>query len=270
MLLRSCTTPITLTNLPAFGPLRCPSAVAYRGSAARRISLATALMTLALTAATALWQAPAQAARPMVTDDAGIADRGTCELETWIERPRDSTEFWFLPACGVTDNLEVTLGGTWLREDGSNEFGEVELSAKYILHDAGPDAWAYGVVAGVIHDSLAERTKEGFFAYIPASRSFGDEAVTLHANLGWVRESDTRTDRATWAVAAEVPVTDDTRWFVEAFSEDSGRPFFHTGVAHWLIPDRVQVDFTYGDRMQGGTEDRFFSVGLVLVSNAFF
>ena len=48
---------------------------------------------------------------------------------------------------------------------------------------------------------------------------------------------------------------------------NAGRPLFHAGLAHWLVPDRVQVDFTCGNRMQSGTDDRFFSAGLVLVSN---
>ena len=40
------------------------------------------------------------------------------------------------------------------------------------------------------------------------------------------------------------------------------------GVRYWVIPNRVQVDTTYGNRFGGGGE-RWISVGLRLLSPAF-
>ncbi len=43
----------------------------------------------------------AHAARPFVTDDARIVDKGGCQVETFLKRQSryDESEFWFLPAC---------------------------------------------------------------------------------------------------------------------------------------------------------------------------
>jgi hypothetical protein len=40
----------------------------------------------------------AHAARPMITDDARVVDEKACQLESWVRRNRDTTEY-SLPAC---------------------------------------------------------------------------------------------------------------------------------------------------------------------------
>jgi hypothetical protein len=43
----------------------------------------------------------AHAARPFVTDDARVVDRGGCQIETFYKEQRkySGSEFWFMPAC---------------------------------------------------------------------------------------------------------------------------------------------------------------------------
>src|SRR6188474_1899357 len=68
----------------------------------------------------ALMAPAAHAARPMVTDDARLIDPGACQVETWRRSLRDGYEFWALPSCNATGNLELTLGRADLPEaDGS-------------------------------------------------------------------------------------------------------------------------------------------------------
>ncbi len=52
----------------------------------------------------------AEAARPMLTDDARIVDPKSCQLESWVRDSKHVTEYWALPACNVGENLEVTIG----------------------------------------------------------------------------------------------------------------------------------------------------------------
>ena len=54
----------------------------------------------------------AEAARPMLTDDARIVDPKSCQLESWVRDSKHVTEYWALPACNVGENLEVTIGGS--------------------------------------------------------------------------------------------------------------------------------------------------------------
>jgi len=51
----------------------------------------------------------ARAARPMITDDARIVDAGSCQVETWVTRNRNDTEYWALPGCNFTGNLEISI-----------------------------------------------------------------------------------------------------------------------------------------------------------------
>jgi hypothetical protein len=51
----------------------------------------------------------AEAARPMLTDDARIVDPKSCQLESWVRDSKHVTEYWALPACNVGENLEAQL-----------------------------------------------------------------------------------------------------------------------------------------------------------------
>lgn len=43
----------------------------------------------------------AHAGRPLMTDDAGVANRGTCQVETWAERQGPALRWVTAPACGL-------------------------------------------------------------------------------------------------------------------------------------------------------------------------
>ena len=56
---------------------------------------------------------------PMVVDDASIVDPGTCQLETWLAFESHRREAWFLPACNVGGNLELTFGARDAHQTGA-------------------------------------------------------------------------------------------------------------------------------------------------------
>ena len=76
-------------------------------------------MKTCIVAATALCvPALAVAGRPFVIDDARLTDAGSCQLEVWGESHTDSKEWWAVPACNPTGNLELTLGAGRARSPG--------------------------------------------------------------------------------------------------------------------------------------------------------
>jgi hypothetical protein len=73
----------------------------------------------------------------------------------------------------------------------------------------------------------------------------------------------------TWGVGSEMALTERTGFTSEIYRQDIGKPYFQFGIRHQLVPNRLQINATYGDRLSGvGNVDRFFSVGIVLMVDA--
>lgn len=79
----------------------------------------------------------AHAARPFVTDDARIVDRGGCQIESYYKEQRtyQGSEFWFLPACNPF-GVELTVGGNRIEGDDS-----AILQAKFLLRALEANGW---------------------------------------------------------------------------------------------------------------------------------
>ena len=211
----------------------------------------------------------AQAARPMITDDARLVDPKACQIESWARRNQDGTnEFWAQPACNPTGNLELTVGGAITRESGGASRTSAQvLQGKTLFKKLEPNGWGLGVAVGTVRDPHAPGSRS-WYSYVPASFSFADDRFVLHTNLGWQREQDTRRNHVTWGLGSETQLSERAYLVAETFGAGDGKPHYQVGVRYWVIPDRVQVDTTYGNRMGGGG-DRWFSVGLRLLSPAF-
>lgn len=227
---------------------------------AAHLPLRAVLLSAVLLAANA-----AHAARPMITDDARIVDAKACQLESWVRKNPDSTETWALPACNFTGNLELTLGGATTREAGSPQTTEVVMQGKTLFKAMDSNGWGIGLAAGTVRHPLTD-TRD-WYVYVPTSFSFRNDAVVVHTNLGWLREGETRRDRLTWGLGTEAGLAERTWLIAETFGQGQERPFYQIGLRHWLVPDRVQIDTTFGDRTNGG--EQWFSIGLRLLSMPF-
>ena len=212
----------------------------------------------------------AHAARPMNTDDARLVDAKACQVESWAKHPQGRTEFWVQPACNPTGNLELTLGTSYTHQDGQTQHSGQVLQGKTLFKPLEPNGWGMGLALGMARDP--RRNAGGghdTYAYVPSSFSFKDDAFVVHTNIGWLREQDTRRQRATWGVGTETQLLARTWLIAETYGQSGGdKPLFQVGLRHWLVPDRVQVDATYGNRMGDGSQ-RWISVGLRLLSPAF-
>jgi len=210
-----------------------------------------------------------EAARPMVTDDARIVDGKSCQLESWIKRNRDSSEYWALPACNFSGNLELTLGGAFTRGDDISQTSDVVLQGKTLFRPLQSNGWGSGLVFGA--DRHPAERASGFDAYVysPNSFSFADDRFVLHVDAGWLRSQVSHEGRATWGVGSETQLTERTWFIAETFSQTESKPSYQLGLRHWLVQDRLQIDTTYGDRFGGRGAAQWFSVGLRLLSPPF-
>lgn len=215
-----------------------------------------------------------RAARPMITDDARIVDVHACQVESWVRAlPGKATEGWALPACNPTGNLELTYGGarTWEQGSGSRFTDEV-FQAKTILRPVTDDAWGVALTLGA--DRHAARAKaNGWpgdpYVNVPFSYPMRADTWIAHLNVGAVRLRDSTRTLGTWGFGNEVKLNEGLYFIPEAFRNDYGRPFFQVGLRQWVVPARVQVDATFGNRMGAGSAERWFSVGMRLLSPPF-
>ncbi len=211
---------------------------------------------------------PGHAASPMVIDDARIVDAKACQVESWATGRRGSTEYAIQPACNVTGNLELAIGGTRTHAHGHSQTTDQLLQAKTVLRPLQTNGWGLALAAGSVGHPQAEARPDGY-AYVPVSFSLRDDAVLVHANIGWMRDGSVRRDRLTWGLGTEVELSARTWLIAEIFDQSQGRPMHQLGLRHSLVADRVQLDVTYGNRNGTHTRERWFSIGLRLLTPAF-
>ncbi|HEX2830528.1 MAG TPA: hypothetical protein VHP37_29595 [Burkholderiales bacterium] len=226
----------------------------------------------ALTCVALLLPAAARAARPMITDDARIVDPRACQVETWVRRNEDhSTELWAIPACNPTGNLELALGGSRTRENGETHTTDVLMQGKTIFKPLETNGWGIGLALGRLRypDEPSKSVGRGLYGYVPLSVSFADDLAVLHVNGGVLRPSGDSHHRPTWGVGGEIKLNPKLFFIPEVFHQEAGRPQFQAGLRIWIVPQRFQIDTTYGDRLGGTGEKRWFSIGMRLISPSF-
>ena len=215
------------------------------------------------------------AARPLSTEDARILEAKACQLESWVQINRDSREYWAQPACNFTGDFELALGGARTQDRTDARLGtrttEVVVQAKTAFRALEPNGWSWGLVAGYARHR--EVDAGGFtgdvYALVPVSFSLRDDRVVLHANLGVLREKAERRTRATWALAGEADLGERVQLVAETFGQNRGRPFYQAGFRYAIVPGRVLLDASYGNRFVRDTAERWFSIGVHLESVPF-
>ena len=131
------------------------------------------------------------------------------------------------------------------------------------------NGWGFGMVAGTVrHPQLPARD---WFVYAPISLSFLDDRLVIHNNIGWLREGlaengERGRHRATWGVGSETRLGERAFLIAEVFGQNQGRASHQIGIRYWIVPDRIQLDATYGNKAGDRIEDRWFSIGLRLLS----
>lgn len=218
-----------------------------------RITMSAAMILIA-----AGWNA--LAARPLVTEDASILDPKACQMEYWMHESPDSRRYWVAPACNPWSEggAELSIGAARRREAGGTFQSELMLQAKTLFRPTETNDWGAGLVAGTVKHRQLEGSRE-WYVTVPLSLSTYDDKLMWHANVGWLREQDTRKDLGIWALAVEGQVTGRFTVLAEVFGLHEGNPSYQLGFRFELAP-RVLVDATYGNSF--GSEDKSLSVGV--------
>lgn len=211
----------------------------------------------------------AHAARPMITDDARLTDAGACQVESWVHLHGSQHEFWALPACNPGGNLELTLGGAIAYDGKRQESGAAVVQLKTLFKPLETNGYGIGLAAGYATQPGSAHTGNPYF-YVPVSFSLADDRLVIHTNLGYTRERENQENRLTWGIGSEIQLTTRSYLIAESYGQDKGNPFFQVGIRHWIVPNHVQIDTTYGSRFGAISSEHWFSIGLRLISPTLF
>ena len=210
------------------------------------------------------------AARPMLTDDARIVDPKACQLESWIRDSKHITEYWALPACNVSENLEVTIGGSLEGESGHSSFANELYQMKSIIQPIAINQTGYSIVLGNGRDPKRTMNKviQDWYLNVPISYPYNDRLV-IHTNLGVTHLTDEKTEKMNWGLSSEYNYNGRVDLISEIFNQSSNSTYFQFGLRYWLIKNRAQIDTTYMNSFNHIGEDQSFSIGLRLISLPF-
>lgn len=208
------------------------------------------------------------AARPMIVDDARIVDPKACQAESWMRGNPDGTrEFWSLPACNPLGNFEFTLGGARTANQGVAQTTDAVVQIKAITQPLSADKAGIGFALGNVR--LPQEGKRDFYGYLMHTRFFAGERGLLHLNLGASYDGVASREHLTYGIGTEWQISPKTWLIAEVFGQSGLTRFAQVGVRHWLILNHVQIDTTYADRVGGPFGDRWFTIGLRLISKPF-
>jgi len=235
------------------------------------ISFAQLRRTLLAMGLVALCVGQAHAARPMSTDDANIVDDKACQLETWVKTTRTSLERWAIPGCNLGGDVEWSVGGNAQTEDilGKTQFWVAQAKKRWVSVDDTTVGISTTLGAMVTRPALGDRPEEkDYYLNEPVTVPFGQDRF-VHLNAGWVNHQTLGTHRPTWGVGGELPLSAKVIAIAETYGEAAMGTRYQVGLRVWLVPQRVQIDTTYGNRIGQPEHERWFTLGLRLLSPAF-
>jgi hypothetical protein len=206
----------------------------------------------------------AWAGRPLTVEDASVVEDHGCQVEAWIDRSRDATTGWVVPACNLFWNTEWQAGFARSHE-GQTRFSDAYFQAKTLLQEVRDDSpWGVASVIGVTRKPLNE-THRGYdnpYAIAVLTIAAGSAPVLVHGNLGWTHDRERSRDTTVWGVAAESPVSASIAVMGEVFGENADRPFWRIGARWTAVPKHLEVDLSYLARSGATAAERFISVGV--------
>lgn len=210
---------------------------------------------------------PAQAGRPLSSDDAATADPGSCQLEGWGEKAGSNRALVLAPACGIAEGWEIDLD--YSRPHPRDELrGEAGIALKWV-----PKSWGlltragqinFGLKVGVGYEqpSAAGWQRHGQGLLGLATLVVSDD-FALHANLGPQQDrASGQTGTALNLALVWVP-SPVGLLFAEVQTNDRsslmGRTQSTVGGLWWLTPDKLGLSLTASQ--QAGRSQTLWTMG---------
>lgn len=217
--------------------------------------------SMALTLAAATLCTSSLAGRPLQTEDAGVMERGECELEGVAGRDDGwpvTRELSLGGGCGIGHDTQLGLELARTRAGAPADSG-LRLGGKTMLWQAsgsGDERAAFTVAYGWSAARTAGATWGSAGVDVTAVLSIPAEPLTWHVNLGLERDTGASRTSTTWSVAAELPPWRAFTPMAELVGNDRGEAMWNLGLAWQIVPERLTLDFSWGRQFEGGSAKR--------------
>lgn len=208
----------------------------------------------------------ANAARPLVTDDARLTNAHGCQLESWMRSYQGGHELWALPACNLGENFEITLGGgSYRNKDDNYHTKDWVAQFKTLFKPLETNGWGIGLAAGrVMHPDIQPGPNQlgNTYFYVPVSFSLRDDDVIVHVNVGMLRDRQEDRNKVNMGVGSEFKLGGNFKGVAEVFGDHTQNPFYQVGLRYSLVPEVFQIDGTVGQQVNGDSKTQWLSIGV--------
>ena len=212
---------------------------------------------------------PAQAARPLATEDAPALAARDCEAQLLFARLSEAGQATTRTStldlgCGIGWNTQVNLN-LGRASDGSQRSNSLALSGKTAVV-AGSDrspGWtvAYGLAAERSPGQSLALENEWITGVMtwPLGQS-----LALHANLGWQHSRSAAQDSTLWAAAVEHTGASGLDWTAELYATDrDSAPWLQLGLRWTLQPERWSLNASWARQTSGSRPSALTFGGLL-------
>lgn len=211
----------------------------------------------------------AHAGRPLSSDDAGTADAGTCQVETWHERAGSERALVLAPACGVVPGVEVGFDTAWPspRDVVRQEAGlAVKLVPASLKFDTGAGELNFGLkFSGAWLQPAGAKWQGSEVSVLGLASLKASDQLSVHFNAGATRDRASAVQATVLNLALVYAPRDEFLVFVEAQGNNKKDVFGGTvttaGARWWLVKDSLGLDFTASRESGAGGSTRY-TVGL--------
>jgi len=199
---------------------------------------------------------PAQAGRPLTTEDAPVQAQGECQVDSFWGRLISQTDgatrtLSTQLTCGVGLRTQLALGYSDSRPEREGT-RSVLVAGKTSLTEPREDSAGLSIAYGAPAERTAGSPTRMGDAFVTLACTLPLTAKLLtHANLGWTGSHDNRSNTTRWALALESAVRDNLSLVAETFADDHDRkPWLVAGLSQKL-GENISINASYGGQTRG-------------------
>ena len=210
----------------------------------------------------------AHAGRPLQTEDAGVLERGACEVEGVASRVslagEHATGQSLQLGCGVGYSSQLALAAIRARALGETATGWALGGKTELWRGAGNEPAALSLAYGLAWERGGGQSLRHAASGVRAVYSRPMGPGVFHANLGYDRDEIARDGATGWNLAWEHEGFDvggvNLAPMAEVFGSEGESAWWNVALRATIVPDKFFIDGSYGRQNSDG-RPKLFTLG---------